>query len=118
MVTSSSIFFFRLRLNFILFYFNYNCKIILSYLIIIVSYLLQFYPTYWKMIYELVGRKQLFPDTSNMKILQRCYGDGLVKKVRKFEKFDFKYRLYLVHCGRIVSVFKHILLTCKNFQYF
>ena len=34
-VTSSSIIFFRLRLNFILFFLNYNCKIIVSYLLIV-----------------------------------------------------------------------------------
>ena len=33
---------------------------------------------------------------SIIKILRRCYGDGLVKKVRTFEKFDFKYRKALV----------------------
>ena len=31
-----------------------------------------------------------------IKILRRCYGDGLVKKVRKFEKFNFKCRKALL----------------------
>ena len=34
-VISYSIIFFRLRLNFVLFYFDYNCKIIVSYLLIV-----------------------------------------------------------------------------------
>ena len=33
---------------------------------------------------------------SIIKILQRRYGDGLVKKVRKFKKSDFKYRKALL----------------------
>ena len=56
---------FRLRLNFIFYYFNYNCKIIVSYLLIVS----QFYCIYWRMIYESVGRKKLFPGTSNLKYL-------------------------------------------------
>ena len=31
--------------------------------------LLHLYPTYWRMIYEPVGRKQLFPGTSNITYL-------------------------------------------------
>ena len=38
-----------------------------------------------------------FPDQDSIiKIFQRRYGDGLVIKVRKFEKFDFKYRKALL----------------------
>ena len=33
---------------------------------------------------------------SIIKISRRCYDDGLVKKVRKFEKFDFKCRKALL----------------------
>ena len=38
-----------------------------------------------------------FPaEDSIIKILQRRSGDDLVKKVRKFQKFDFKYRKALL----------------------
>ena len=57
-VTNSSIIFFRLRLNSILFYFNYNCNIIVSYLFIIpFSCILR--TVEW-------SRNQLFPCTSDL----------------------------------------------------
>ena len=40
---------------------------------------------------EHIGISNLIGKRLIIKILRRRYGDGLVKKVRKFEKFDFKY---------------------------
>ena len=47
---------------------------------------------------------------SIIKILRRRYGDGLVKKVRKFEKFDFKYRKVLLDLEFLQSCKKEKLI--------
>ena len=47
---------------------------------------------------------------SIIKILQRRYGDGLVKKVRKFEKFYFKYRKALLDLEFLQSCKKEKLI--------
>ena len=47
---------------------------------------------------------------SIIKILLRRYGDGLVKKVRKFEKFDFKYRKALLDLEFLQSCKKEKLI--------
>ena len=52
-----------------------------------------------------------FPaEDSIIKILRRRYGDGLVKKVRKFEKFDFKYRKALLDLEFLQSCKKEKLI--------
>ena len=52
-----------------------------------------------------------FPDQDSIiKILRRCYGDGLVKKVQKFEKFDFKYRKALLDLEFLQSCKKEKLI--------
>ena len=43
-----------------------------------------------------LARLRLPAQDSIIKVLRRRYGDGLVKKVRKLEKFDFKYRKALL----------------------
>ena len=40
------------------------------------------------MFFLFLARLRFSSENSIIKILQRCYGDGLIKKVRKFEKFD------------------------------
>ena len=45
-----------------------------------------------------------------IKILRRCYGDGLVKKVRKYEKFGFKYRKTLLYLEFLQSCKKEKLI--------
>ena len=47
---------------------------------------------------------------SIVKILRRCYSDSLVKKVRKFEKFDFKYRKALLDLEFLHSCKKEKLI--------
>ena len=39
-------------------------------------------------VFLFLARLRFSSENSIIKILQRCYGDGLIKKVRKFEKFD------------------------------
>ena len=43
-------------------------------------------------VFLFLKRLRFLAQDSIIKILQRRYGDGLVKKVWKLEKFDFKYR--------------------------
>ena len=45
-----------------------------------------------------------------IKILQRCHGDGLVKKVWKLEKFDFKSRKALLDLEFLQSCKKQKLI--------
>ena len=47
-------------------------------------------------VFLFLARLRFPAQVSIIKILQRRYGDGLVKKVQKFEKFDFKYRKALL----------------------
>ena len=47
---------------------------------------------------------------SIIKILRRRYGDDLVKKVRKLEKFDFKYRKALLDMEFLQSCKKEKLI--------
>ena len=47
-------------------------------------------------IFLFVARLRFPAQDSIIKILRRHYGDGLVKKVRKFEQFDLKYRKALL----------------------
>ena len=47
---------------------------------------------------------------SIIKILQRRYGDGFVRKVRKFEKFDYKYRKTLLDLEFLQSCKKEKLI--------
>ena len=55
--------------------------------------------------------KLRFPaQDSIIKILRRRYGDGLVKKVQKFEKFDFKYRKALLDLEFLQSCKKDKLI--------
>ena len=42
-------------------------------------------------------RLRLSAQYSITKVLRRCYGDGLAKKVHKFKKSDFKYRKNLLN---------------------
>ena len=47
-----------------------------------------------------------------IKILQRCHGDGLVKKVWKLEKFDFKSRKALLDLEFLQSY--EAYLSCQR----
>ena len=47
-------------------------------------------------VFLFLARLRFPAQDSIIKILRRRYGDGLVKKVQKFEKFDFKYRKALL----------------------
>ena len=59
----------------------------------------------------------IFPaQDSSIKILRRCYGDGLVKNVWKLEKFDFKYRKTLLDLEFLQSCKKEQLIQ-KFFQF-
>ena len=43
---------------------------------------------------------------STIKVLQKSYGDAIVKKVREFEKFGFKYRKVLFDIGFLEACLK------------
>ena len=57
-----------------------------------------------------VARLKFPAQDSIIKILRRRYGDGLVKKIRKFEKFDFKYRKALLDLEFLQSCKKEKLI--------
>ena len=61
-------------------------------------------------VFLFLARLRFPAQDSIIKILRRRYGDGLVKKVRKFEKFDFKYRKALLDLEFLQSCKKEKLI--------
>ena len=61
-------------------------------------------------VFLFLARLRFPAQDSIIKILRRRYGDGLVKKVRKFEKFDFKYRKPLLDLEFLQSCKKEKLI--------
>ena len=61
-------------------------------------------------VFLFLARLRFPAQDSIIKILRRRYGDGLVKKVRKFEKFDFKYRKALLDFEFLQSCKKEKLI--------
>ena len=61
-------------------------------------------------VFLFLARLRFPTQDSIIKILRRRYGDGLVKKVRKFEKFDFKYRKALLDLEFLQSCKKEKLI--------
>ena len=61
-------------------------------------------------VFLFLGRLRLPAQDSIIKILRRRYGDCLVKKVRKLEKFDFKYRNALLDLEFLQSCKKEKLI--------
>ena len=57
-----------------------------------------------------VARLRFPAQDSIIQILRSRYGDGLVKKVWKFEKFDFKYRKSLLNLEYLESCKKEKLI--------
>ena len=57
-----------------------------------------------------LARLRLSAQYSIIKILRRCYGDGLAKKVHKFKKSDFKYRKTKLNMEFIQSCKKEKLI--------
>ena len=61
-------------------------------------------------VFLFLARLRFPAQDSIIKILRRRYGDGLVKKVQKFEKFDFKYRKALLDLEFLQSCKKDKLI--------
>ena len=57
-------------------------------------------------VFLFLARLRFPAQDSIIKMLRRRYGDGLVKKVRKFKKFDFKYRKALLDLEFLQSCIK------------
>ena len=62
------------------------------------------------MFFLFLARLRFPAQDSIIKVLRRRYGDGLVRKVRKFEKFDFKYRKALLDLEFLQSCKKEKLI--------
>ena len=68
-------------------------------------------------VFLFLARLRFPAQDSIIKTLRRRYGDGLVKKVQKFEKFDFKYRKALVDLKFLQSCkFVHFKLANKRLE--
>ena len=61
-------------------------------------------------VFLFLARLRFPAQDSIITILRRRYGDGLVKKVWKFEKFDFKYRKALLDLEFLQSCKKEKLI--------
>ena len=61
-------------------------------------------------VFLFLARLRFPAQDSIIKMLRRRYGDGLVKKVQKFKKFDFKYRKALLDLEFLQSCKKEKLV--------